>query len=188
MDENGKDFVDCITYDLIPLNNLVQIKEGATTYNFDIITLYNYYKSSNKLENPFTRTPFCKEIRHKIMFYIPERIIKFKVDETLIPASQSSPIGEIILASFQQTGDLNRILTQDIKINHKSVFTMDLDKEIGNVFENDHYNVTLCPPSSPKNLSQILNFIQNRKPNLVSLRTALEAELTYGSTQYHKPL
>lgn len=75
-DENGN-YLDVMTYNVIPPGQLIRILIGPSKKCFDIDSLYRSFVESGISINPFTREPLPDSVIEKIKSYGMEREITF---------------------------------------------------------------------------------------------------------------
>src|SRR5437764_516219 len=95
------DVLDCITCDPIPADRHIVVKEGDNTYDFDVMTLYKNFLTTQQLINPFTKQPLSSSIDRQVRIFgeAQKTIVSWK-HET-ISGSYS-----IHVDSFLTVGDL----------------------------------------------------------------------------------
>lgn len=99
-DENGN-YLDIITYNVIPPGRLLRIPMGKTSKCFDIDSLYRSFIETGNAHNPFTRERFPDSIIEEIEAYGVATDVGIQ-----IPTGVNSSKKHITVPYYKKVGDL----------------------------------------------------------------------------------
>jgi len=180
-DKNGN-YLDSITYNVIPPERVIGVQTGSCTKYFDIDTLYRIKVETDDVINPFTRQPLSDDTITKIDKYGADRVVTFEADygyemakHTLkMPYYKSigDLISKVIIASAinSRQSYLKPLQYDLITSTGESLYLMNLTDEVSTFFNRETlHSVVFENFESDLRLQEGLNhYIQYLEKNLKS--------------------
>lgn len=131
--------LDPITYNVIPLNRLVDIEEGKNHWYFDIDTLYR----DSSMLNPYTRQPFRQDIQDMITQYKESKDVNIHLYSSRYCKGQTftvpyyKTLGDLIVTIISRSSRVSGqpfkvFLTNDIvsTSSNRSLYEGDMNSEV----------------------------------------------------------
>lgn len=137
-DENGN-IVDQLTEEPIPANRVITCYHRDTCFNFDVATLYEQYRISGKMINPYNREPLREGIRRRVVRFGEENkidiVVKFGSRKFTLHIDSDIELGELLMLCNdknpkEQFRSRTKLIEFDVQLNLseglKSVYDFDL--------------------------------------------------------------
>jgi len=181
--------IDCITYEEILLESLIEVKHGDSVYAFDASSLAKHYATYGVMENPFTRIPLSEEIKSKVIALTGMNFIVGVAKFTMLG---SASIGELILQAIRHYGtksDITLLTELNILVNtqegQKSLYDYNLSDVLELHEELRNSTLHIRAPTTPLYLVKMKSYLESVSHidcNMVVIE-AIDSQLKHGSVK-----